>query len=71
MPTVPKLPHKLGSKISIEDMYDYDALTVLANLAEIPAINVPAGKINDIPVGLQILAPKFREDVMFSVAEQF
>ena len=59
MPTVPKLPHKLGSRISVEDMYNYDALTVLANLAEIPAISVPCGRIDGVPVGMQILCKRF------------
>lgn len=71
MPSVPKLPHKLGSKISVKDMYAYDTLSVLANLAEIPAMSIPIGKINGIPVGLQILAPRFGEGMMFSVAEKF
>ncbi|MBM3233884.1 Asp-tRNA(Asn)/Glu-tRNA(Gln) amidotransferase subunit GatA [Candidatus Pacearchaeota archaeon] len=71
MPTVPRLPHKLNSKISVEEMYGYDVLTVLANLAEIPAISVPAGKIDNVPVGLQVLAPRFSESLMLSVAEQF
>jgi len=71
MPVVPKLPHKLGEKISIEDMYNYDSLTVLANLAEIPAISVPVGKIDDIPVGLQILCKKFDDAKMLSIAKVF
>lgn len=71
MPTVPRLPHKLGEKISVEEMYKYDALTVLANIAEIPAISVPAGTLNNIPVGLQILTRRFDEGKMFSIAEKF
>lgn len=70
MPTVPKLPHKIGEKISIEEMYFYDSLTIPANLAEIPAMSIPAGTINKIPVGLQILAPRFQEDRMFSLAKE-
>lgn len=71
MPTVPKLPHKLGSKISVEEMYNYDALTIPANLAEIPAISVPVGKINNVPVGLQVMCSRFNEARMFSVAKEF
>jgi aspartyl-tRNA(Asn)/glutamyl-tRNA(Gln) amidotransferase subunit A len=71
MPTVPKLPHKIGSKISVEEMYNYDALTIPANLAEIPAINVPAGKISGVPVGLQVMCKRFDESLMFSVAKMF
>lgn len=54
-PTVPKLPHRLGEKI--EDplvMYGYDVLTVPTNLAGIPAGVVNIGKVNGIPVGMQI-----------------
>jgi len=71
MPTVPRLPHKLGSKISVEEMYSYDALTIPANLAELPAISVPAGKIDGIPVGMQIYCPRFEEGKMLSVAKEF
>jgi len=71
MPTVPKLPHKIDEKISVEEMYNYDALTIPANLAEIPAISIPVGKIDEIPVGLQIMVPRFKEGKMFSIAKQF
>ncbi len=71
MPTVPKLPHKIGEKIDVEDMYNYDALTIPANLAEVPSISVPAGDIKGIPVGVQILTPRFKEGKMFSLARKF
>ena len=71
IPTVPKLPHKFGEKLSVEEEYGYDACTVLANLAEIPAISIPAGKIDNAPVGMQILCKKFDEAKMFSVAKMF
>jgi aspartyl-tRNA(Asn)/glutamyl-tRNA(Gln) amidotransferase subunit A len=70
-PTVPKLPHKLGSKISVEDMYNYDTLTTLANLAQIPGISVPAGEINGVPVGIQLLSKKGNDDLLLEVAEKF
>ena len=60
-PTVPRLPHKIGSKITPEEMYSYDALTIPANLGEIAAISVPSGEIKGIPVGLQIMVPAFNE----------
>ena len=71
MPTVPKIPHKLGSKISVEDMYEYDSMTIPANLAQIPAMSVPGGKIDDCPIGIQILAPRFEEGRMLGVGEGF
>lgn len=53
-PTVPKLPHKLGESLDPMEMYAYDVLTVIANLAGIPAGSMKAGEVNGIPVGLQI-----------------
>ncbi|MEM2890503.1 MAG: amidase family protein, partial [Candidatus Hadarchaeum sp.] len=53
-PTVPKLPHRIGSKLTPMEMYAYDYLTVPANLAGICAGVIKAGEINGIPVGLQI-----------------
>jgi len=71
MPTVPRLPHKFGEKISLEDMYNYDSLTVLANIAEIPAISVPCGKLEGVPVGIQLMAARGEDLFLLDVAEQF
>ena len=71
LPTVPRLPHKFGEKISLEDMYNYDTLTVLANIAEIPAISVPCGFIDNTPVGIQIMAKRGNDLMLLDVAETF
>lgn len=55
-PTVPKLPHKIGEEIETMDMYAYDVLTVIANITGIPASSMPAGLVDEIPVGLQLQA---------------
>lgn len=55
-PTVPKLPHKIGTTLEPMEMYAYDTLTVIANLAGIPAASIKAGDVNGIPVGLQFQA---------------
>ena len=69
--TVPKLPHKIGTKISVREMYEYDALTTPANLAGNCAVSVPAGEINGIPVGLQIMCDKFQDEKMLKIAGAF
>jgi aspartyl-tRNA(Asn)/glutamyl-tRNA(Gln) amidotransferase subunit A len=71
LPTVPRTPHKIGEEISIEDMYTYDVFTTPASIAGIPAISVPAGKIDDKDIGLQILAPHFQEELIFKLAKDF
>jgi len=70
-PTVPRLPHRIGDKINPEQMYGYDALTIPANLAGICAISVPSLKINNVPVGIQIMAPAFQEKRMFDAGHAF
>jgi len=67
-PTVPRLPHKIGEKISVKEMYGYDALTCPMNLAGNCAISIPAGKINGIPVGMQITCDRFQDELMLRIA---
>ncbi|MCK4669600.1 MAG: Asp-tRNA(Asn)/Glu-tRNA(Gln) amidotransferase subunit GatA [Nanoarchaeota archaeon] len=67
-PTVPSLPHSLGTKLKDPKvMYAYDAFTVPANLAGICAGVIKAGEIEGIPVGLQVMADVFREDLVLSI----
>jgi aspartyl-tRNA(Asn)/glutamyl-tRNA(Gln) amidotransferase subunit A len=61
-PTMPVPPFELGE--SLDDplqMYLADANTVPVNLANLPAISVPAGESDGLPVGLQLVAPAFGE----------
>jgi len=52
-------------------MYEYDALTAPANLAGNCAINIPSGKISGIPIGMQIMCDKFKEQKMLQIARSF
>ena len=68
-PTSPTTAFRLGEKM--EDplqMYLSDVYTITANLAGIPAVSVPCGMSDGLPVGLQILAPHFGEHVMLKAA---
>ncbi len=56
-PTVPILPFKIGEKNSDPiAMYLTDVMTVSANLVGIPAISLPAGMIDGLPTGFQVMA---------------
>jgi aspartyl-tRNA(Asn)/glutamyl-tRNA(Gln) amidotransferase subunit A len=71
-PTVPKLPHKLGTEITDPlVMYAYDVLTVPANLAGIPAGVLKAGEVSDVPVGLQIQGKPLAEQQILNVMYAF
>ena len=68
-PTTPELPFMLGEKK--EDplrMYLSDIFTANINLAGLPAMNLPVGFVNSLPVGVQIIAPHFREERIFEIA---
>jgi aspartyl-tRNA(Asn)/glutamyl-tRNA(Gln) amidotransferase subunit A len=68
-PTVPVLPFKIGEKIDDPlKMYLIDINTVLANLAGIPAISIPIGFKNGLPIGLQIMANEFQEKKLLDIA---
>ena len=58
-PVTPSAAFKIGENASDPlQMYLADVMTVGASLTGIPAISIPAGKIGNLPVGLQILAPQ-------------
>ena len=62
LPVTPKLPHKLGEKITDPRViYAYDAFTTPANLAGICASSVPVATIDGCPVGMQIWAKSFND----------
>jgi aspartyl-tRNA(Asn)/glutamyl-tRNA(Gln) amidotransferase subunit A len=68
-PTMPVLPFELGE--SLDDplrMYLADANTTPVNLANLPAISVPAGEAEGLPVGLQLVGPKFGEERVIRAA---
>lgn len=71
-PTMPVPPFKIGEKIQDPlTLYMCDVDTVSANLAGLPAISIPCGFTDDLPVGMQILAPPLREDLLLQVAYAF
>ncbi|WP_336036767.1 Asp-tRNA(Asn)/Glu-tRNA(Gln) amidotransferase subunit GatA [Halobacterium yunchengense] len=68
-PTMPILPPELGE--SLDDplkMYLADANTTPVNLANLPAISVPAGEADGLPVGLQLVGPAFGEETIVNAA---
>ena len=71
-PTTPNPAWKLGSKNNdpvaayLEDIY-----TITANLAGIPGLSMPAGFVDGLPVGVQLLAPYFQEGRLLNAAHQY
>jgi aspartyl-tRNA(Asn)/glutamyl-tRNA(Gln) amidotransferase subunit A len=72
-PVAPIPAFRLGEKVDDPlQMYLSDVFTLPASLAGIPGISVPCGFTSkNLPVGLQILGPHFREDLILRIAYQF
>ncbi|MCJ2373659.1 Asp-tRNA(Asn)/Glu-tRNA(Gln) amidotransferase subunit GatA [Pseudomonas sp. RGM 3321] len=71
-PTTPNPAWKIGAKTNdpiaeyLEDFY-----TITANLAGLPGLSMPAGFVDGLPVGVQLLAPYFQEGRLLNVAHQY
>ncbi|TAN32878.1 Asp-tRNA(Asn)/Glu-tRNA(Gln) amidotransferase subunit GatA [bacterium] len=70
--TSPVVAFPLGSRTQDPlSMYLCDVLTLGGNLAGLPGVSVPCGMSEGLPVGLQVLAPQWREDVALRVARAY
>ena len=68
-PTTPTPAFPIGAKSSDPyEMYLSDIFTVTANLTGVPAMSVPIGRVDGLPVGGQLMAPHFREGDMLAAA---
>jgi aspartyl-tRNA(Asn)/glutamyl-tRNA(Gln) amidotransferase subunit A len=70
-PTSPSVAFGLGEKFDDPlTMYLADIFTVSANIAGLPAISIPCGEVDKLPVGLQLMGKHFDEETLFRVAYQ-
>ncbi|MDQ7011607.1 MAG: Asp-tRNA(Asn)/Glu-tRNA(Gln) amidotransferase subunit GatA [Mariprofundaceae bacterium] len=71
-PTSPVPAFRIGEKTDDPiTMYLSDIFTIAVNLAGLPGLSQPCGFADDLPVGLQWIAPAWREDVLLSAAAAF
>ncbi|MDC0913818.1 Asp-tRNA(Asn)/Glu-tRNA(Gln) amidotransferase subunit GatA [Gammaproteobacteria bacterium] len=72
-PTSPNTAFKFGSKGSQNpvELYLEDLFTISSNLAGLPAISIPHGQVNSLPVGLQLIGNFLREDQLLNAAHVF
>ena len=75
-PTTTSPAFKFGEKSADPlAMYLEDIFTVPANIAGLPAISIPSGTVSregvELPIGFQVTAPRFREDILFTLGKEF
>lgn len=70
-PVAPTTAFKIGANVKDPlQMYLSDVLTVAANLVGNPAISLPVGSVEDLPVGLQLMAPQRKDRELLALAKQ-
>jgi aspartyl-tRNA(Asn)/glutamyl-tRNA(Gln) amidotransferase subunit A len=68
-PTSPTVPFKIGEKANDPvQMYLSDVCTLPINIAGVPGLSIPAGFVNGLPVGLQLIGKPFSEETLFKIA---
>ncbi|KTD03538.1 Asp-tRNA(Asn)/Glu-tRNA(Gln) amidotransferase subunit GatA [Fluoribacter gormanii] len=71
-PTTPTCAFKLGEKVA-DPIQNYlaDVFTVAANLAGLPAISIPAGFAEGLPIGMQLMGKQFGESRLLQIAHHY
>jgi aspartyl-tRNA(Asn)/glutamyl-tRNA(Gln) amidotransferase subunit A len=70
-PTAPSVAFKIGENTNDPlQMYLTDIMTVAANLVGCPSISLPCGTVEDLPVGLQLMAAQRQDKALLSLAAQ-
>lgn len=71
-PTSPTTAFKLGAKADDPvSMYLSDIYTIAVNLAGLPGMSIPAGFVDNLPVGLQLVGNYFEEARLLNIAHQY
>jgi aspartyl-tRNA(Asn)/glutamyl-tRNA(Gln) amidotransferase subunit A len=61
----------MGAREDPLSMYLCDALTIPVNLAGLPGISIPCGLVDGLPVGLQVIAPRFMDARALRIADAY
>ncbi len=71
-PTTQQSAFKLGEKVDDPvSMYMNDIYTISSNLSGVPAISHPVGFVDNLPFGLQIIAPHFKEQDLLNITHRY
>lgn len=73
VPSMPRIAPRFDEldRMTPLDVYRSDVLTVPPNLAGLPHLSLPLGKVEGAPIGLQFIAPHWREERLFEVGTRW
>lgn len=70
-PSTPTTAFCLDEQHDSADEYRHDRFTVPANLSGLPAISLPCGLINGLPIGVQFIGPQYADEIVLDLAVRF
>jgi aspartyl-tRNA(Asn)/glutamyl-tRNA(Gln) amidotransferase subunit A len=71
-PITPSTAYKIGEKCNDPiSMYLGDIFSIPANLAGLPAMSMPGGMIDGLPVGIQLIGRSFEEATLLRIAHHY
>ena len=70
-PVTPGRAFRLGAVTDPVAMYRQDVFTIPASLSGLPAMSLPCGMLDGLPIGLQLIAPHFEEGRILNLAAQY
>ncbi len=70
-PSAPSTAFRLDEQLDSTDMYRQDRFTVPVNLCGLPAVSIPCGLVNGLPIGVQLIGPQYGDELILDVAYRF
>ena len=70
-PTAPSVAFPAGQISDPVEMYQQDVFTVPASLAGVPALAIPCGFHEHLPVGMQLIGPHFSESALLAIGADY
>ena len=68
LPVVRNLPHAAAEQVEFLRLYEEDIFCAPVSMTGLPALTLPAGELNQIPVGMQLVGRPFSEKLLLSTA---
>lgn len=70
LPAVRKLPHPAAKPVDFCDLYEDDIFCAPVSMAGLPSLCLPAGKVDQLPIGMQLVGPSFKEEWLIETASR-